>query len=33
MGTMDMDEFRSHVFKADKVYYDLGARNQKIFEE
>ena len=33
MGQMEMDEFRSHVFRADNVYYDLGARNRKILGE
>jgi len=28
MGTMDMGELRSHMFKADEVYYDLEARNE-----
>lgn len=27
MGQMDMDGLRSHVFRADHVYYDLGRRN------
>lgn len=27
MGTMDMGELRSHMFKADEVYYDLDERN------
>ena len=27
MGTMDMGELRSHMFKADEVYYDLEERN------
>ena len=27
MGTMDMEELRSHMFKADEVYYDLEERN------
>ena len=27
MGQMDLDEFRSHVFRADEVYYSLKARN------
>lgn len=32
-GRMDMDEFRSHMFRADQVYYDLGKRNRKILGE
>lgn len=28
MGTMDMGELRSHMFKADDVYYDLEERNE-----
>ena len=28
MGTMDMGELRSHMFRADEVYYDLEERNQ-----
>ena len=24
---MDMDELRSHMFRADEVYYDLDERN------
>ena len=28
MGTMDMGELRSHMFKADEVYYDLDERNE-----
>ncbi len=27
MGRMDMTELRSHMFKADEVFYDLDARN------
>jgi type IV secretion system protein VirD4 len=27
MGRMDMEELRSHMFRADEVYYDLDARN------
>ncbi|MCR5292961.1 MAG: type IV secretory system conjugative DNA transfer family protein [Eubacterium sp.] len=27
MGRMDMDELRSHMFRADEVYYDLDERN------
>lgn len=30
MGIMDMGELRSHMFKADEVYYDLEARNEII---
>ena len=30
MGQMEMDEFRSHMFRADEVYYDLGERNRKV---
>ena len=29
-GTMDMGELRSHTFRADEVYYDLGVRNRTI---
>lgn len=32
-GRMEMDEFRSHMFRADQVYYDLGKRNRKILGE
>lgn len=32
-GRMDMDEFRSHMFRADEVYYDLGRRNEKVLGE
>ena len=28
MGTMDMGELRSHMFRADEVYYDLEERNE-----
>ncbi len=28
MGTMDMGELRSHMFKANEVYYDLEERNE-----
>ena len=28
MGRMDMDELRSHMFRADEVYYDLDERNE-----
>ena len=27
MGQMDMEELRSHVFKADEVFYDIDERN------
>ena len=30
MGTMDMGELRSHMFRADEVYYDLEERNQTV---
>ena len=30
MGRMDMSELRSHMFRADEVYYDLDARNSLI---
>ena len=30
MGQMDMEELRSHVFRADDVYYDLGTRNRTV---
>ena len=30
MVHMEMDEFRSHMFRADEVYYDLGERNRKV---
>ena len=29
-GQMDLGEIRSHVFRADAVYYDLGKRNQLV---
>lgn len=32
-GRMQMDEFRSHMFRADQVYYDLGKRNAKVLGE
>ena len=28
MGRMNMDELRSHMFRADEVYYDLEERNE-----
>ena len=28
MGRMDMDELRSHMFRADEVFYDLDIRNE-----
>ena len=28
MGRMDMEELRSHMFRADEVYYDLDRRNE-----
>ncbi len=33
IGRMEMDEFRSHMFRADEVYYDLRQRNSKILGE
>ena len=30
IGQMDLDEIRSHIFRADEVYYDLGERNAMI---
>jgi type IV secretion system protein VirD4 len=30
MGQMDLDEIRSHIFRADEVYYDLGERNSTV---
>ena len=30
MGRMDMDELRSHMFRADEVFYDLDIRNEVI---
>ncbi len=30
MGQMDMGELRSHMFRADEVYYDLDERNMKV---
>ena len=30
MGRMNMDELRSHMFRADEVYYDLDERNEKV---
>ena len=32
MGTMDMGELRSHMFRADEVYYDLEERNEIVLE-
>lgn len=32
-GMMDMEELRSHMFRADEVYYDLGKRNSIILGE
>ena len=32
-GQMDMEELRSHVFRADSVYYDLGTRNNTVLGE
>ena len=32
-GMMDMEELRSHMFRADEVYYDLGRRNSIILGE
>ena len=32
-GKMDMAEFRSHVFRADDVFYDINKRNKIIFGE
>ncbi len=29
-GTMDMGELRSHMFKADEVFYDIDERNDKV---
>ena len=29
-GQMDLGEIRSHVFRADVVYYDLAKRNQLV---
>ena len=31
--SMDMEELRSHVFRADSVYYDLGTRNRTVLGE
>ncbi len=33
IGQMDMDDLRSNVFRADNVYYDLGARNRTVLGE
>ncbi|MBP3792828.1 MAG: type IV secretory system conjugative DNA transfer family protein [Ruminococcus sp.] len=33
MGTMDMGELRSHMFRADEVYYDLEERNEIVLGE
>lgn len=33
MGQMDMEELRSHVFRADEVYYDLSRRNAAVLGE
>lgn len=30
MGQIDLSEIRSHVFRAEEVYYDLGARNAAV---
>lgn len=30
IGQMDLGEFRSHVFRADEVYYSLAARNNAV---
>jgi type IV secretory pathway TraG/TraD family ATPase VirD4 len=30
IGMMDMGELRSHMFRADEVYYDLEARNETV---
>jgi len=30
MGRMDMEELRSHMFRADEVYYDLEMRNELV---
>jgi type IV secretion system protein VirD4 len=30
MGQMDLTDIRSHVFRADEVYYDLGERNTTV---
>jgi type IV secretion system protein VirD4 len=32
-GQMDTEEMRSHVFRADKVYYDLETRNNTVLGE
>ena len=33
MGRMDMEELRSHMFRADEVYYDLAERNAIVLGE
>ena len=33
LGQMDTEEMRSHMFRADNVYYDLGARNRIVLDE
>ncbi len=33
IGQMNMDDLRSHVFRADNVYYDLGKRNDTVLGE
>ena len=33
MGTMDMEELRSHMFRADEVFYDLDRRNRIVMGE
>jgi type IV secretion system protein VirD4 len=33
IGQMDMEELRSHMFRADSVYYDLGTRNRTVLGE
>lgn len=33
IGRMDMEALRSHMFRADEVYYDLGKRNAAVLGE
>ena len=33
MGKMDTTEFRSHVFRADEVFYDINVRNKSVLGE
>ena len=33
MGRMDMNEIRSHIFNADRAFYDIKARNDTVLAE